>query len=82
MNKRRVLKLQAEMSKVNVPGACRCCPIALYRELFSMKLKGMGCSEKYISLCKELDIKCDYELSCITIYKAFMDIKVNRFCRV
>lgn len=82
MNRDIISKIQAEMAKDSAPGMCRCCPITIYKHLFPKKLKDIGCTKKWISLCKELGIKYSGGMDCLFFFKAFMDISVNRFCRI
>jgi len=82
MDKRMIRKIQAELAKNNAPGACRCCPITIYSNLSIRRLKGIGCAEHREQLCKRLGIKYSGGCGCIEFYDAFMNIKINRFCRI
>lgn len=46
MNKKMVSKIQERMNEIGAPGACACCPIALYNHLSLNKLKAIGCGKK------------------------------------
>lgn len=82
MDKRMIKKIQAEMAIVNAPGACECCPITLYENLYVRKLAGVGCKRHWIDLCERLGIKYSGVIDCIAFYNIFMGIKTCRFCRI
>lgn len=42
MDKKMIRKIQERMCEVGAPGACVCCPIALYGHLSPKKLKVPG----------------------------------------
>ena len=82
MDKKMIKKIQAEMIKINAPGACKGCPITIYRHLSIRRLKGIGCAEHWEQLCERLDIKYSGGIGCTDFYEAFMDMKTGRFCRI
>ena len=83
MDKKMIRKIQERMSEVGAPGACVCCPIALYGHLSPKKLKVPGCEKKWNLLCERLGIEYYGGCGCIEFYDAFMNIKINdRFCKI